>query len=122
MLTVRDLLNEHFVKWQYESGVNKKQAEFATYVGESQKYLSMIMNGRKPSKRQVQLFAEFFKDPRFYDAYGMERPEPLTQFILRTLPLAPENIQKEIAEKLTPYTTELMPNGENEQTHHFNQQ
>jgi Helix-turn-helix len=119
MLTVRDLLNEHFVKWQYESGLNKKQTEFAAYIGESQKYLSMVMNGRKPSKRQVQQFAEFFKDPRFYDAAEMDRPEPLTQYILRTLPKAPEEVQKKIAKELAPYTTEPIPNGETEQENQF---
>jgi len=100
MLTVRDLLNEHFVKWQYESGVNKKQSEFAAYIGESEKYFSMVMNGRKPSKRQIQLFAEVLKDPRFYDAMGWDRPEPLNEFIVRALPKALEQLKKRIAEEL----------------------
>jgi hypothetical protein len=120
MLTVRDLLNEHLVRWQYESGVNKKQSEFAAYIGESEKYLSMVMNGRKLSRRQVRQFAEFFNDPRFYDAYGMDRPEPLTQYILRALPKAPEEVQKKIAKELAPYTTEPIPNGEIEQANKFN--
>lgn len=116
MLTVRDLLNEHFVRWQYDSGVNKKQSEFAAYIGESEKYLSMVMNGRKASRRQIRQFADFFKDPRFYDAGEMDRPEPLTQFILRTLPKAPEEVQKNIAKVLAPFTTEPMPNGETDQS------
>jgi hypothetical protein len=111
-MSVKDLLNEHFVKWQYECGVSKKQSEFATYIGESEKYLSMVMNGRKASKRQIDLFARVFNDMRFYDAIGMDRPEPLTQFIIHSLPKAPENTRRKIAEELAPYTTDPIPNGE----------
>lgn len=115
MLTTKDLLVEHLVKWQYEIGENKSQAEFAKYIGENEKYLSMLMNGRKASKRQTRQFAEFFKDPRFYDAAGMERPIPLNLFIIKTLPLAPEDHRRRIAEELSPYTTEPIPNGEADQ-------
>jgi hypothetical protein len=100
VLTARDLLTEHFLKWQYESGESKKQADFAAYIGESEKYLSMVMNGRKESRRQAIHFAEFFNDPRFYDAYPMDRPEPITQFIVRTLPKAPEKTKRRIAQEL----------------------
>jgi hypothetical protein len=112
VLTVKDLLNEHFVKWQYESGFSRTQAEFAIYIGENEKYLSMVMNGRKASKRQIYHFAEFFNDPRFFDAVGIDRPDELNQFIVKVLQKAPEDHRRRIAEELSIYTTDPIPNGE----------
>lgn len=109
MKTTSDLLNEHFVKWQFESGTDKKQWQFAEYIGEDEKYLNMVMNGRKPSKRQTILFANFFQDPRFYDAEGMERPAPLRDYMQRNYDKAPENVKWKIAEELSQYTTEPLP-------------
>jgi hypothetical protein len=81
--TTSELLMEHLLKWQLESGETRTQREFATHIGENEKYLSMVMNGRKPSERQTIQFAEFFNDPRFYDAVIMDRPEPLLTYTKR---------------------------------------
>jgi len=51
--STKELLVEHFLKWQFESGETKTQAEFSIYIGEGQKYLSMVLNGRPASKRQI---------------------------------------------------------------------
>lgn len=109
MPTVRELLIEHYLAWQKKSGDIKKQNEFASYIGEDEKYLSLIMNGRKPSKRQVIAFADFFNDPRFYDAVGMERPEKYLDYAKRNWNLLPEELKKKIAEEIAPYTTEKPP-------------
>lgn len=107
--TVRELLIEHYLAWQKSSGVIKKQGEFAAWVGEDIKYLSMVMNGRKPSQRQVNHFADFFHDPRFYDAAGMERPEKYLAYTKRNWKHLPEELKKRIADEISPYTTEKPP-------------
>lgn len=56
--STKELLVEHFLKWQLEMGETKNQKEFAIHIGEKEKYLSMVMNGRKPSQRQTIQFAE----------------------------------------------------------------
>jgi hypothetical protein len=107
--TTKELLVEHLVKWHYESGEDKSQAEFAALIGETEKYLSQIMNGRKPSKRQTILFAEVLNDPRFYDAAGIDRPEPLLSYTKRNWGSIPEEVKKNIAEQISAYTTEKPP-------------
>lgn len=109
MATVRELLIEHFLAWQDKSGEIKKQGEFAAYIGEDEKYLSMILNGRKPSKRQVVQFAEFFNDSRFYDAAGLDRPERYLMYTRRNWPHIPDELKKRIAEEIAPFTTEPVP-------------
>jgi hypothetical protein len=110
--TTSELLVEHYVKWQYESGMSKSQADFAAYIGEEQKYFSMVYNGRKPSKRQTIRFAETFNDPRFYDAVGIERPEVYTDYIRHNLGNVPKDIKKHIAEEVSQYSTEPPPENE----------
>jgi hypothetical protein len=107
--TVRELLIEHYLAWQKKSGVIKKQNEFAVWIGESEKYLSLIMNGRKPSKRQVVSFAEIFNDPRFYDAAGMDRPEKYLDYAKRNWNTIPKELKKKIADQIAQYTTEPPP-------------
>jgi hypothetical protein len=116
VVTIKDLLTEHFVKWQYESGVSKMQSEFANYIGEGEKYLSMVMNGRKASKRQIQSFAAFFKDPRFYDAANIDRPEPLKDYTQRNWGGVPEDVKWKIVQQISEYTTEPLPNGDEDDT------
>jgi hypothetical protein len=91
------------------SGEIKTQGDFAVYLGESEKYLSLVMNGRKPSKRQVVQFAELLKDPRFYDAAGMERPEKYLMYLRRNWPHIPDELKKRIADEIAPYTSEEPP-------------
>lgn len=107
--TIRELLIEHYLTWQKISGEIKTQGEFAAYLGESEKYLSLIMNGRKPSKRQIVQFAEMLKDPRFYDAAGMDRPDQSLMYLRRNWQYLPKELKKRIADEIAPYTTEDPP-------------
>jgi hypothetical protein len=110
--TVKELLTEHFLKWQSDSGEVKRQTEFAAFIGESEKYLSLVMSGtRAPSKRQVEHFADFFKDPRFYDAVGLERPDPLLAYTRRNWGSVPDELKQRIADEIAQYTSEPLPNG-----------
>lgn len=107
------LLLQKFLDWQKQEDERRTVAQFAGYIGLGHKTISHAMNGnRPPSLKTVEHLAKFFNDPQFYDAAEMDRPDPLTKFIMRTFPKAPEEIQRRIAEELSPYTTDPIPNGE----------
>lgn len=75
--TVRDLLLEHYLAMQTEQKRKITEKQFAQLIGVNDKYYSNIYNLRqKPSEKIVIQLANFFEDPRFYDACGMERPDP----------------------------------------------
>jgi hypothetical protein len=105
VLTVKELLTEKYLQWQQSSGALKTQAEFAAYIGENDKYLNMVMNGRKASKRQVEQFAQFFKDPRFYDATDLPRPDPDLQNVIHGWADLPDQARMAIREIMEEYKT-----------------
>jgi hypothetical protein len=78
-------------------------------------YLNKIYNGRrKAGEKTIQHLANYFKDPRFYDAIGLDRPEILLSYTRRNWGNMPTEGKKKIAEEVSRYTTEPLPMDEDD--------
>ena len=112
-VNVKQLLLEYFLAWEKEEGEIKTWKEFAEHCGFDHIYLNKIYNGkRKAGEKTIQQLANYFRDPRYYDAAGMDRPEPMTSYIRRNLGMAPDEVKKKIAEELSQYSSEPLPTDE----------
>lgn len=109
-MNIRQLLLEYYLAWQKELGEIKTWKEFSEKIDLDYVYLNKIYNGRrKAGEKTIQHLANHFKDPRYYDAAGMDRPEPVTAYIRRNLGGVPDEVKKKIAEEISQYTSELPP-------------
>jgi hypothetical protein len=110
-VNTKELLLEHFLNWQKDSGERKTLVEFASYIGMSDKQLNHYFTGRRvPGEKIVKLFAEKLQDQRFYDAAEIARPDPKLKYVQRNWGKAPIETQQKIAQLLAPYTTDPIPN------------
>jgi transcriptional regulator with XRE-family HTH domain len=106
----KELLFEKFLEWQKGEKKIKTQKEFADHIGIKEASLNHIMSGRRPpSRRNIEYLAELFKDPRFYDAAEMDRPEPLLTYTKRNWGRVPDETKKRIVEEISHYSDEPVP-------------
>ena len=109
-ITVHELLFEKYMDYQKASGQRKTLKEFSEHIGIGQVHLNRLMNERrKAGEKTVVHLAEFFSDPRFYDAAELDRPEPLLSYTRRNWPNVPEEVKRKIAKEVADYTTEPLP-------------
>jgi len=106
-INLKDLLFEKYMDYQKASGGRKTLKQFSEYIGVGQVYLNRLMNERRnTSDKLIQNFAVFFDDPRFYDAAGMDRPDPRLVEVRRSWGSLPEEEKKRIGEIVGPYATD----------------
>jgi transcriptional regulator with XRE-family HTH domain len=104
---VGNLLFEHFMIYQNKVRRVITQKEFADLVGVDDKVYNNIYHGRqKASKTVINRLAEYFDDLRFYDAAGMDRPDPLLFSVQRNWEKIPNAVRKKISETIAPYIAE----------------
>jgi hypothetical protein len=109
-MNVKSLLLEHYLAWQQQEGEIGTWKHFASMIGIDHVYLNKIYNGkRKAGEKIVQQLADYFKDDRFYDAAGLDRPDKRLAYARRNWPALPENIKKLISESISHYTPEKLP-------------
>ena len=112
-IKLSDLLFEKFLEYQQAAGTRKTLKQFAEDIGLGQVYLNRLMNGRRSAgEKTIIHLAEYFKDPRFYDAAGLDRPEALLIYTRRNWGQVPEEVKKKIADQVAQYTTEKPPKDE----------
>lgn len=91
----------------------KTWKDFSEHVGMDNVYLNKIYNGkRKAGEKTIQQLANYFNDPRFYDAGNIDRPEPLLNYTRRNWGSVPDEDKKKIAAVISKHTTEPIPNDE----------
>src|SRR3990167_1834805 len=111
MSSFTNWITRQFLEWQAKEGKRKTIEEFATYLGISRPLLTMWMNGnKKPGKENIKILAETF-GVEIFDVLGLERPNPIHFYVERNWDKAPEKVLKQIAEIISKYTTEPVPNG-----------
>jgi transcriptional regulator with XRE-family HTH domain len=114
-ILLHELLFEKYMEYQKISKKRKTLKEFSEYIGIGQVHLNRLMNGRrKAGEKTIARLADFFNDPGFYDAVGMDRPEPLLTYTKRNWGSVPEEVKKKIAEEVSQYTTDPLPENANE--------
>jgi transcriptional regulator with XRE-family HTH domain len=107
---LKDLLFEKYLEYQKQSGKKVTEKQFSEYIGMGQVYLNQIMNGRRSAgEKTIAHLANFFQDMRFYDAVGLPRPDQLLLYIIRHWGEVPEEVRKKLAEEISPYTSEKVP-------------
>jgi len=75
---IRDLLLEHYLNYQRKENRRVPVKEFSEYIGLSYSFYNHLFNGtRDAGLNTINQLALFFNDPRFYDAAGFPRPDPL---------------------------------------------
>ena len=108
-----DLLTANVIKLQQEQGKLIKQKELAELLGVGETSLNLAWNKKRPpSKKLVEICALYFKDMEFYDAVGVERPEPLLSYTRRNWGSVPDAIKERIAKDISKYTEEPLPGDE----------
>ena len=116
-MTIRQLLLEYYLAWQKQVGDVKTWKDFAEKIGIDNVYLNKIYNGkRKAGEKTIQQLADHFKDPRFYDAVGMDRPEPLLTYVRRNWSSVPEETKIKIANEVSRTTIDPVPDDEGTET------
>lgn len=107
--TLPELLELGFIEWQKQEGKRKTVADFAVYLGVSQPVLSMWMGGqRKPGPENLKILYAVF-GPIVYDVLGMPRPNAWHEYVSRNWSPLPAKVQKQIAETVSKYTTDPLP-------------
>ncbi len=99
-------LNIKFLEWQLHEGQRKNLTQFAEYLGMSQAYLSMCINGERESISQemADRIAARFGD-EIYEITGKQRPDPLYSYVTRNWDKLSSDQQHEIKEKVAEYLT-----------------
>ena len=101
---------DYYLAWQKQVGEIKTWKDFADVIGIDHVYLNKIYNGkRNAGEKTVQHLSQYFNDPRFYDAVGMDRPEALLTYTKRNWGSLPEEVKKKIAEEVSQYSKEPLP-------------
>ena len=109
-LSVKDLLFEKYMEFQRTSKQRRTLKEFSEYIGIGQVHLNRLMNQkRKAGEKTIIRLADFFRDMRFYDAAGLDRPEPLLTYTRRNWGNVPDEIKKKIADEVAQYSAEPLP-------------
>jgi len=105
-----------FLKYQQTEGGKKTLKDFSDYLEWGKVSFNHAFNGRRPpSKKLIQHLADFYNDPTWYDVANMIRPDPRLEYIQRNWGKVPDNLQHQIAQMFSKYTTDPMPeNGEHE--------
>ena len=102
--TIGELLLEYRQKYEKQIRRSVSQKEFAEYMGIDDKNYNHIYTGRrKPSKKMLVYFAQFFDDMRFYDAVGEPRPDDELKYIQSTWGRLPKQIRDEMYEAARKY-------------------
>jgi hypothetical protein len=115
------LLLEHYLNWIKAEGKRRTVKQFAEeIIGMPHTYFNHFMIGRRePGIEMARKFARALNDPRFFDAIDQPRDDPNFKFIQRHWGDAPSDVQRQIAQMFTEYTTEPIPeDGENETPNH----
>jgi transcriptional regulator with XRE-family HTH domain len=109
-VNIHQLLLEYYLAWQKDAGEDRPWKEFAKVIGIDNAYLNKIYNGkRKAGSKTIRQLADYFNDPRFYDAAALDRPEPLLSYTRRNWGSVPDEVKKRIAEDISRYTSEPIP-------------
>jgi hypothetical protein len=117
MKTFADLLTRHFIKLQQEMGRLVRQRELVDLLDVGETTLNLAWNNKRPpSKILVEKCAVYFNDPEFYDAAGMERPEPLLEYTRRNWRSVPDETKRRIATTIAEYTNEPVPGEQGTET------
>lgn len=84
-----------------EEGRHIPIKELAARIGIYDKYFNNIYNGNQaPSAAMIEVMADFWDDPRFYDAAGMDRPDPLLRIVIRKWGQISVDTQRELVAKI----------------------
>ena len=70
-------LEQKFLEWQAAEGERKNLDQFATHLGTSRPFVSMVMGGKRaPSESVAQRWGRILGDFEICDLLGYERPDP----------------------------------------------
>ena len=109
-MNIHQLLLEYYLAWQKQVGEVRTWKDFAELIGMDYVYLNKIYNGkRKAGEKTLHQLANYFKDPRFYDAGGIDRPEPLLNYTRRNWGSVPDETKRRIAKEVSEHTNEPIP-------------
>jgi hypothetical protein len=116
-ITLHELLFEKYMDYQKASGQRKTMKQFSEFIGIGQVHMNRLMNERrKAGEKTIVHLADFYQDMRFYDAAGIERPEPLLTYTRRNWGKMPEDVKIRIAKEVAHYTTEPIPEDDGVET------
>lgn len=88
----------------------KTWKQFAEMIGLDHVYLNKIYNGRRNAgEKTIAALAEYFKDPRFYDVAGLDRPDPFLAFIRRNWGSVPLEERQQLVASVAKHTSDKMP-------------
>lgn len=106
-IDVKLLLQEHLRAVEARENKRLTLKEFAEMIGYDDKLFNHLYNKRRPLTRDhAKKFADYFEDPRFYDAAGIPRPDPDLQFVQSNWEDVPDKVKRKIREEIERYTTE----------------
>lgn len=109
-MSIHQLLFEYYLAWQKQIGDIKTWKEFSESIGIDHVYLNKIYNGkRNAGEKTIRHLSKYFNDPRFYDAVGLDRPEPLLTYVKRNWGSLPEEVKKKIGEEVAQYSPVPLP-------------
>ncbi len=109
-MTFPEYLERKYLNWQNRLGKRKTIDEFARLLGVSRPSITMWMNGsRKPGLENIRLLSAIF-GLEIYDILGYPRPNPLYAYAERNWKYIPIKEQKKIAEIVSKFTAEPIPN------------
>lgn len=109
IMNVSKLLNEHFLKWQIESGERRKLKEFADYLGVGETMLNLIINNKKrPTRPFIIRCAERLADDRFYQLTGIIPPNSDLYYIQTHLTEISPTQARALREQMEKYITESL--------------
>ena len=110
MSVLSDLLFEYYMAWQKEVGGRRTLKQYSEHIGIGEVFLNQIMNDkRNAGEKTVDHLVQFFKDPRFYDAAGIPRPDINLKYTMRNWGSLPEEEVQKIKQIVAKYTTETPP-------------
>ena len=113
-MTISDLLNEHFLRWQLGHGNRRKLKEFSEYLGIGEVSFNQVINNRrKPSMDFVIRCAETLADERFYQAAGVMPPNKDVYYIQKNIDKLDPTHARQLREQMEKYLT----GSENENNH-----
>lgn len=105
-MDIKGLLFEHLLEIEHLEGRQISLKEFAQRIGVNDKSFNNVYNlRRQPSQQMVMQLARYFDDPRFYDVMGMERPDPLLEFVIQNWGKTTHDTRKKIKDIIGQYDT-----------------
>ena len=89
-------LEKKYLEWQLGEGGRRPLEEFATVMGKSRSYISLVMNGdRKPGEQTAREWAEITGDNEILDLLGFAREDPLMSELQGIYDLVPDEDKEE---------------------------